>query len=109
MEQQMATVSHHGPYFYHLQNGLAVGSPDNHSWDNPTGLHEKCTFIATAHPTPVRRNVLYGMWVHDASVGVTDTGYGDISVYKTTLYATFINSGADVIHDYVVYLTIINP
>ena len=49
------------------------------------------------------------MWVHDASVGVTDIGHGDISQYKTTLYATFVDSGADVIQDYVVYLTICNP
>lgn len=104
----MATIFHWGPYYFFPSGGMAVGEAYNVSW-GPDARFGGCTANVSGTPATHKRNTLFAVWVSDMSIAATDLGQGDIDNVQYTLYATFGNSGQEVVKTINAWVTITNP
>jgi len=105
----VATILHWGPYYFYPPGGMPVGGAYNVVWGPDDRFGGGCTVNVSGTPLTHLRNTLVAVWVSDMSLAATDIGHGDIDNVQHTLYATFGNSGLDVVNTINAWVTITKP
>jgi hypothetical protein len=104
-DQLMATINQHGPYYLALNPGLPPEGAHNFRW-GPSDIFKLGGVInVTGHPNG-RLARTYAVWVSDMSIENVVTATGDISLTETNVYATFQNSGREVIEFITAYISV---